>query len=63
MDDEDQQYWEFSYMSKGIGTIYTPAEMVECMGIVWPLQRDRFHYSLCPQDRYSISNMNEYGIE
>ncbi|WJX46614.1 hypothetical protein P8452_33395 [Trifolium repens] len=51
MDDEDQQYWEFSYMSKSIGIIYTPTEM------------DRFHYSLCSRDRYSISNMNEYGRE
>ncbi|KAK2383584.1 hypothetical protein P8452_38685 [Trifolium repens] len=63
MDDEDQQYWEFSYMSKCIGTIYTPAEMVECMGRVWALERDRFHYLLCPRNRYPVSNLNAYGRE
>jgi hypothetical protein len=62
-DDEDSQYWWFSIQSRRSGTIYTPAVMVECMGRVWALERNMFHYSLCPRDRYSSSNMREYRRE
>lgn len=60
---EDLSYWEFSYMSKVIRTRYTPAQILECMGRLWALERDRFHYSLCPRDRFSVPNMNEYHRE
>ncbi|CAJ2657064.1 unnamed protein product [Trifolium pratense] len=59
----EQQYWEFNFLSKRKGTKYTPKQMLESMGRVWALERDMFHYSLCPRDRYSLANMNEYGRE
>lgn len=60
---EDIEYLEFSIRSKGIATRYTPAEILQCMGRVWALERNMFHYSLCPRDRFSVQNMNEYRRE
>lgn len=56
-------YFEFSFYSNLIGTTYRPHEILESMGRVWVLERGLFQYSLCPQDRYSILNMNEYRRE
>jgi hypothetical protein len=55
--------WEFHAFSGIKGTMYTPAEMVECMGRVWALERNMFRYCLCPQQRFSLANMNEYRRE
>ncbi|KAJ1390290.1 hypothetical protein SESBI_37593 [Sesbania bispinosa] len=32
-------------------------------GLVFILEKDMFHYSLCPRDRFSMNNVNEYHRE
>ncbi|PNX63890.1 hypothetical protein L195_g061845, partial [Trifolium pratense] len=59
----EQQLWEFNFHSKRKGTRYTPKQLLESMGRVWALEKDMFHYSSCPRDRYLPANMNEYARE
>ncbi|KAJ1437327.1 hypothetical protein SESBI_03654 [Sesbania bispinosa] len=63
MDEEPHDYWFFSRLSKGKSSRYTPSTMFDAMGRVWALEKDMFHYSLCPRDRFSINNVNQYHRE
>ncbi|KAL2336519.1 hypothetical protein Fmac_010965 [Flemingia macrophylla] len=56
-------YFEFSLYSNLIQTSYSPDQMIECMGRVWVLERNMFHYNLCPRHRFSNVNINEYNRE
>ncbi|KAJ1384507.1 hypothetical protein SESBI_42453 [Sesbania bispinosa] len=50
-------------MSKFKSTRYSPATLFQVMGWNWALEKDMFHYSLCPRDRFSVNNVNEYHRE